>query len=157
MTGLIVLVVALAAATAFGLYRRATDGRARSARGPQGPHLTPEDLGAELGSVRTFVQFSSSVCTPCRRTRTLFESVTVDLPGVAYVDLDAESRLELVEQFGILRTPTVLVLDPDGTVAHRIVGQPRRADVLALLEPSTAEPSTASAVPRVSAGAGAGR
>lgn len=146
MTGIIVLVVALAAATAFGLYRRATDGRARSARGPRGPHLTPEDVGTELGSTLTFVQFSSSVCTPCRRTRTLLESVTAERPGVAYVDLDAENRLELVERFGILRTPTVLVLDPDGTVAHQIVGQPRRADILDLLDPSTAEPSTASAL-----------
>ena len=139
MTGIIVLVVALAAATAFGLYRRATDGRARTARGPQGPHLTPADLGAELGSTRTFVQFSSSVCTPCKRTRTLLESVIAERSDLAYVDLDAESRLDLVEQFGILRTPTVLVLDPDGTVAHRIVGQPRRADILTLLDPSTDE------------------
>lgn len=154
MTGIIVLVVALAAATAFGLYRRATDGRARTARGPQGPHLTPEDLGAELGSTRTFVQFSSSVCTPCKRTRTLLESVTAERSEVAYVDLDAESHLDLVEQFGILRTPTVLVLDPDGTVAHRIVGQPRRADVLAFLDPLTEEPIAASSVPTVSAGAG---
>ena len=139
MTGIIVLVVALAAATAFGLYRRATDGRARTARGPQGPHLTPADLGAALGSTRTFVQFSSSVCTPCKRTRTLLESVIAERSDLAYVDLDAESRLDLVEQFGILRTPTVLVLDPDGTVAHRIVGQPRRADILTLLDPSTDE------------------
>ena len=79
------------------------------------------------------------MCTPCKRTRTLLESVIAERSDLAYVDLDAESRLDLVEQFGILRTPTVLVLDPDGTVAHRIVGQPRRADILTLLDPSTDE------------------
>ncbi|WOP18954.1 thioredoxin family protein [Raineyella sp. LH-20] len=136
MTGLIILLVALAAATAFGLYRRATDGRSRSTTGARRPRLSSDDLGTDLGASRTFVQFSSSVCTPCRRTRTLLESVAAERPELAYVDLDAESRLDLVERFGVLRTPTVLVLDADGTVAHRIVGQPRRAEVLALLEPA---------------------
>lgn len=136
MTGLIILLVALAAATAFGLYRRATDGRSRATTGTRRPQLSRDDLGTDLGASRTFVQFSSAVCTPCRRTRALLESVADERPEVAYVDLDAESRLDLVERFGVLRTPTVLVLDPDGTVAHRIVGQPRRAEVLALLEPA---------------------
>ncbi|WOQ17757.1 thioredoxin family protein [Raineyella sp. W15-4] len=140
MTGIVILLVALAAATAFGLHRRATDGRSRATDGSRAPHLTRDDLGADLGTARTFVQFSSSVCTPCRRTRTLLESVTAERPDVAYVDLDAESRLDLADRFGVLRTPTVLVLDPDGAVAHRIVGQPRRADVLALLEPSPEPP-----------------
>ncbi len=136
MTGIVVLVVALLAATAFGLVRRVTDGRARATRGPRAPHLTAAEIGADLGTTRTFVQFSSTVCTPCRRTRSLLETVAAEHPGVTYVDLDAEQHLDLVERFGILRTPTVLVLDADGTVSERIVGQPRRADVLALLAPA---------------------
>ena len=40
-----------------------------------------------------------------------------------------------------------VVTTPEGwTVAHQIVGQPRRADILDLLDPPTAEPSTASAL-----------
>ena len=49
---------------------------------------------------------------------------------MAHIDIDAESRLDLVEEFGILRTPTVLLLDADGVVRHRIVGAPRRTDVI---------------------------
>ncbi|QGF22725.1 thioredoxin family protein [Raineyella fluvialis] len=142
MTGLIVLIVALAAATAIGLYRKATDGRARAAAGPRAPRLTAATLGVGLGATRTFVQFSSAVCTPCRRTRSLLEAVTAERSDVAYVDLDAEHRLDLVEKFGILRTPTVLVLDAEGTLVQRIVGQPRRSDVLELLDP--AQPLTSS-------------
>jgi hypothetical protein len=53
--------------------------------------------------------------------------------GVAHIEIDAESRLELVRQLGILSTPTVLVLDADGALVRRAVGQPRRADVIAAL------------------------
>ncbi len=53
--------------------------------------------------------------------------------GVAHVEVDAESRLELVRRLEILRTPTVLVLDASGRVVRRASGQPRRADVIAAL------------------------
>ena len=43
-------------------------------------------------------------------------------------------RLDLVEEFGILRTPTVLVLDREGVVRHRIVGAARKDEVLDALE-----------------------
>ena len=45
-------------------------------------------------------------------------------------DIDAEHRLDLVERFGITRTPTVLVLDAGGAVRHRIVGAARRDEVM---------------------------
>lgn len=56
------------------------------------------------------------------------------MPGTAHVEIDAEERLELVRRLGILRTPTVLVLDPAGRVVSRASGQPRRADVLTALD-----------------------
>ena len=37
--------------------------------------------------------------------------------------------MDLVERYGITRTPTVLVLDAEGRVRHRIVGVPRRSDL----------------------------
>jgi hypothetical protein len=49
------------------------------------------------------------------------------------VEIDAESNLELVRELGILRTPTVLVLDADGRVVRRAAGRPRTADVVAAL------------------------
>lgn len=55
------------------------------------------------------------------------------VPGVVHVEIDAEARLDLVRALGILRTPTVLVLDADGTEVRRATGQPRRADVIAAL------------------------
>jgi hypothetical protein len=53
--------------------------------------------------------------------------------GVAHVEIDAESRLDLVRRLDIRRTPTVLVLGPDGRIAKRATGQPSKADVIAAL------------------------
>ncbi len=55
------------------------------------------------------------------------------VPGVTHVEIDAEARLDLVRRLGVERTPTVLVLDADGRVVRRAVGQPRKADVIAAL------------------------
>jgi hypothetical protein len=53
--------------------------------------------------------------------------------GVAHVEIDAESHLDLVRRLDIRRTPTVLVLGPDGRITKRASGQPRKADVIAAL------------------------
>jgi hypothetical protein len=55
------------------------------------------------------------------------------VPGVAHVEIDAESRLDLVRRLDVTRTPTVLVLDARGAVVRRASGQPRKDEVLATL------------------------
>ena len=87
-----------------------------------------------VGSAATLVQFSSTVCAPCRTTHALLSDLSGDDTAVRHIDINAEERLDLAERFGILRTPTVLVLDGAGTVRHRITGAPRKPDVLAALE-----------------------
>lgn len=134
MTGLWVVLGAVAIAIAFGLYRHYTDGRARAVADPTVPRLDADRLGGDLGRHATFVQFSSAVCAPCRATHRILSEVTSTESGVAHIDVDAETRLDLVEEFGIMRTPTVLLLDADGVVRQRIVGAPKRAEVLSALE-----------------------
>jgi len=53
--------------------------------------------------------------------------------GVSHVEVDAAARLDLVRRLRINSTPTVLVLGPDGAIAKRAVGLPRKADVIAAL------------------------
>ncbi|WP_454228903.1 thioredoxin family protein [Propioniciclava flava] len=134
MTGLWVLLGAVVVALSFGLYRHLTDGRARLVAASSVPHLDATVLGRDLGDHATFVQFSSTVCAPCRATRALLADVTAARPGVVHIEVDAETRLDLVERFGIMRTPTVLLLDSDGLVRQRIVGAPRKAEVLDALD-----------------------
>jgi len=163
MTTWIVLAVVLAAATAFGLYRQRTDGRMKPVGGASpigapvpvaddappadledpdvatadvaGPHgnLGADDLGVALGQRATLVQFSTAFCQPCRATRRILDEVAGMVDGVAHVEVDAESRLDLVRRLDIRRTPTVLVLNASGHIVRRATGAPRKADVIAAL------------------------
>jgi hypothetical protein len=137
-TGLIVVVLVLAAATAFGLVRARRDGKVRSGRRDAGLRLSPGDLGESLGDQATLVQFSTSFCATCPGTRRLLVDVASGRPGVRHVEIDAEDRLDLVRRVEVMRTPTVLVLDRDGRVVGRASGPPSRAEVVSALELATA-------------------
>src|SRR5579859_2889512 len=101
--------------------------------GPGGDSLSEAELGRPLGGRATLVQFSTAFCAPCRATRVILADVASLVDGVTHVEIDAESHLDLVRRLGIRRTPTVLVLGPDGRIAQRGSGQPRKADVLAAI------------------------
>jgi thiol-disulfide isomerase/thioredoxin len=135
VTGLVVLVVVVAAATAFGLWRARTSGwlTTPSARTAQ-QSLTSDDLGQELGDTVTLVQFSSAFCAPCRATRQVLAHVAARSEGVRHVEIDAESHLDLVRRLGIIRTPTTLLLDRHGQVVQRSTGVPKLAQVDAVVE-----------------------
>jgi thiol-disulfide isomerase/thioredoxin len=142
-------VAALAVAVVVGLVWQRTNGRIRGIRGaggtpgtPEeqaaggaavatGPMLTSVELGLPLGQRATLVQFSTAFCAPCRATRRILAEVAGMVDGVEHVEIDAESHLDLVRRLDIRRTPTVLVVGPDGRVAKRASGQPRKADVIA--------------------------
>jgi thiol-disulfide isomerase/thioredoxin len=160
--GLIALVAALACALVGGVLWRRGNGRMRNVGGrvavrPGGPagqavgvggdvtagsevaagrdddRLTGEQLGQPLGERATLVQFSSAFCAPCRATRRILADVAAVTEGVAHIEIDAESRLDLVRSLNVLRTPTVLVTDAAGRIVKRASGQPRKADVIAAL------------------------
>lgn len=133
MTGLVVCVAVLAAASAYGVLQRRRNGRVRVRGRDDGKRLGAAELGAELGERATLVQFSSAFCAPCRATRRVLGEVAAVVPGVSHVEIDAEDNLDLVRALDILKTPTVLVLDADGRVVRRATGQPRKADVIAAI------------------------
>lgn len=95
--------------------------------------LTSGQLGHALGERATLVQFSSAFCAPCRATRQILADVAGMTDGVAHVEINAESRMDLVRDLNVLRTPTVLVLAGDGRVVRRASGQPRKPDVIAAI------------------------
>lgn len=145
MTGLYVVGLAVVLALGFGLYRKAVDGRVRPMRASTAASAL--GLDAQLGDTATFVQFSSAACAPCRVTARVLEEVRASTDGVAHIEIDAEQRLDLVGELGITRTPTVLVLDGSGVVRSRMVGAPRRQDVLAALAGLAAVGSSTTANP----------
>ncbi|WP_189944011.1 TlpA family protein disulfide reductase [Streptomyces aurantiogriseus] len=133
MTGLMVCVAVLAAASAYGVLHRRRSGRVRVRGRDDGKRLGADRLGGALGERATLLQFSSAFCAPCRATRRVLGEVAGMVPGVTHVEIDAEAHLDLVRELGILKTPTVLVLDADGRIVRRATGQPRKADVIAAL------------------------
>ena len=146
--GLIALAAALLAATALGVALRRRAGRFRP--GPPGTSrttaragtgvVTEADLGRSLGKQATLVQFSTAFCAPCRPTRQILAQVADMVDGVTHVEIDAAARLDLVQRLRISSTPTILVLGPDGAIARRAVGLPRKADVIAALGSVVPEP-----------------
>ena len=133
MTGLVVCVGVLAVASAYGVLHRWRSGRVRVRGRDEGKRLGAAELGRGLGERATLVQFSSAFCSPCRATRVVLRDVASGIDGVTTVDIDAEAHLDLVRRLGVMRTPTVLVLDADGTVETRASGVPRRDQVLTAL------------------------
>jgi thiol-disulfide isomerase/thioredoxin len=158
MTGLWVLIGVLVVATAFGVWQKRTSGRINDrpgdvraavgvipvAEGEPPVDIEPDEpspqsaalaaaISGRLGERATVVQFSSAFCQPCRATRRILEEVTVMVPGISHVEIDAEDHLDLVRALDIRRTPTVLFLDAGGTVRKHASGQPRKADVIAAL------------------------
>jgi len=127
-----VLAGALVAGVLLSVLKTWIDGRFRGKESDV-ERVSAADVGVELGERATLLQFSSAFCAPCRVTRRTLAEVEGMVEGVRHVELDAESHLELVRKFDILRTPTTLVLDSTGAIVKRASGAPRKPDVIAAL------------------------
>lgn len=105
---------------------------------PLPDRVTGAELGlpptAGLGSTATLLQLSSGFCAPCRAARHVLEHVAQESPGVGHIDLDVAHESALAERLAVTRTPTILVLDAEGTVLMRYDRVPRLAEVRAVLE-----------------------
>lgn len=147
-TGLLALLVVLAVTAVIAVAYQRKNGRfddrpgsstpldpapagadAPAAVPPRDRFIGADDLGVALGERATLVQFSTVFCAPCRSARTLLASMAERRDGVVYVDVDAESHLDLVRALNVMRTPTIFVLDASGSVVKRASGLPQRADV----------------------------
>lgn len=130
----LIAILIFAIASGYGLWYRQSRGKVkRSSRGDSGA-LTSAVIGQELGARASLLQFSSAFCTPCRATRVLITDVIEGLEGVAHIDIDAESHLELVRKLDIRSTPTTLFLDRNGIEKGRAIGAPKRAQLLEAID-----------------------
>ena len=134
MSNYLPIIIIFTLATAYGIWYQRSRGKvkAKAKRASDKP-LVVNEIGGELGSRATFVQFSSAFCTPCRATRVLLTDITSDLSDVKHIEIDAEKNLELVRKLDIRSTPTTLVLDKNGLEIGRAIGAPKRAEILETL------------------------
>ncbi|MCB7136290.1 thioredoxin domain-containing protein [Cellulosimicrobium marinum] len=137
----LVLAAVLALAVALGAWWRRRQGVVRPAArrrpaaspahgAPGGAGVDWAAHGVRLGPHRTFVQLSAAVCAPCRSTARVLGDVAARTDGVVHHELDVDDHLDLVLDLGVLRTPTVLVLDGAGRETARASGAMTRAQAL---------------------------
>ncbi|KAA2261043.1 thioredoxin family protein [Solihabitans fulvus] len=133
MTGLLVLVGTLVLAVPLGFALRARDGRIS--------RRAESDLPAEVLRVVdpanpiTLVQLTTTFCAQCPQARTLLRDVAAHTDGVTHAEFDLTDHPGIATRLGVLRTPTTLVVNSSGTELLRVGGVPKRASMLAALEP----------------------
>lgn len=132
----------LAAITvALGLALRSRQGRVR--RQSRAALVDPERLSIDaLGEKATIVQFSTELCTKCPGVHRALSALAAGHHGVRHVDVDLTRRPDLTREFGVMQTPTTLILDSRGSIRSRVGGVPRLEALrleLALLAKETAD------------------
>ena len=130
MNSPLLLLTVLALATGIGFRLKATQGRIKQKKGLQ---ISAAEIGTSLGDRATVVQFSTTFCTSCRAAKVLISDVVSKRGDVKYVEIDAESNLELVRRLDIRSTPTTLFLDKKGFEIARAVGAPKRDQITAAI------------------------
>lgn len=129
---MLLLIGVILVSTAFGVHRKRTDGAIKTPN--EGSFVTSQELGHDMGSSATFVQFSSPYCQPCKATHRIIEELTVGQSGIAHVDLQVADHLDLVNQLRVLRTPTTVLLDAHGHIEFRAEGLPSLPDLESALK-----------------------
>ena len=79
------------------------------------------------------VFFASSFCEPCIQTRAVLDQASKLVPALKIAELDVARDAAEAERAGIRSTPTVVVLDREGSEVFRAEGVPSLNQVLAAL------------------------
>lgn len=138
--GIVVLAVALAATAVAAWWQRTRNGALRPVAGHDEEAGMAGSAAFERLGVRpadadlTVVQFSTAFCGPCRATKARLAQLQTTRPGLAVVQVDAESHLDEVRELDVRRTPTLFYLDRSGALVGRSSGAPRPDELTALVD-----------------------
>jgi thiol-disulfide isomerase/thioredoxin len=127
MKSWLLLVFVLISASGIGIYYQR---RAGVIKRKKRLRLSPAELGSDYGDRATIVQFSTTFCSSCRAAKGLIKDVVKDQSDIKYLEIDAESNLELVRRVDIKSTPTTLFLDRAGFEIARATGAPKRDQLI---------------------------
>ena len=130
MKSWLLLVFVLISASGIGIYYQR---RAGVIKRKKRLRLSPTELGSDYGDRATIVQFSTTFCSSCRAAKGLIKDVVKDQSDIKYLEIDAESNLELVRKVDIKSTPTTLFLDRDGFEIARATGAPKRDQLIKVI------------------------
>ena len=92
--------------------------------------ISESELGVELGKLGTVVVFTTTFCSECRTTKAIVKDVVKGYKEVTYVEVDAESNLDLVRRVDVRSTPTTIFLNSKGFEIARAKGAPKRDQLI---------------------------
>ena len=127
MNNLILLLSLLAFLFVLGYWQRLRNGKFRKVNGLS---ISEVELNQKLGRKATLVQFSTTFCSECRTAKAIVRDVVKDFKDIIYVEVDAESNLDLVRRVDIRSTPTTIFLDSKGFEIARAKGAPKRDQLI---------------------------
>jgi len=130
MTGLIVVIAVLAVSMVAGLVWRSRQGSVRVtsvSTDSSLPLVVREQLGPEG---LTLLMLRSPACACCPQARKMLGEFVAEQPGLTRVELDLAEHDALPDALGVRSTPTTIAFDSTGDELFRVVGVPRRAELL---------------------------
>ena len=127
MESLLPLLLLISLTSVIGLLLRAKKGVIK--RGTR-VKISEGEFGGKYGSRLTILQFSTTFCSECRTAKAIVKDVVKDYKDIIYVEVEAESNLDLVRRVDIRSTPTTIFLNNNGFEIARAKGAPKRDQLI---------------------------
>ncbi len=127
MESLLPLLLLISLTSVIGLLLRAKKGVIKKGTRVK---ISEGEFDGKYGSRLTIMQFSTTFCSECRTAKAIVKDVVKDSKDITYVEVDAESNLDLVRRVDIRSTPTTIFLDSKGFEVARAKGAPKRDQLI---------------------------
>ena len=127
MESLLPLLLLISMTSVIGLTLRAKKGVIKKGSRLK---ISEGEFDGKYGSRLTILQFSTTFCSECRTAKAIVKDVVKDSKDITYVEVDAESNLDLVRRVDIRSTPTTIFLDSKGFEIARAKGAPKRDQLI---------------------------
>jgi len=127
MESLLPLLLLISLTSVIGLTLRAKKGVIKKGSRLK---ISEGEFGGKYGSRLTILQFSTTFCSECRTAKAIIKDVVKDSKDITYVEVDAESNLDLVRRVDIRSTPTTIFLASNGFEIARAKGAPKRDQLI---------------------------
>jgi thioredoxin-related protein len=127
MESLLLLLLLISITSVIGLTLRAKKGVIKKGSRLK---ISEGEFEGKYGSRLTILQFSTTFCSECRTAKAIVKDVVKEYKDITYVEVDAESNLDLVRRVDIRSTPTTIFLDRKGFEIARAKGAPKRDQLI---------------------------